>query len=327
MKKKVFLTVSLITLVIIILATLVIKYSAPKSEYNPVSLDTEKMVTEEGMEYIVDPSKILSGGPPKDGIPSIDNPKFVSLQDADEWIEDNELVLAIIYKGVKRVYPLQIMVWHEIVNDNIAGDPVLITYCPLCGSGIAYEGKINGEAVEFGTSGKLYNSNLVMYDRKTDSYWSQIDGLAIVGPLTGTKLTPISIDTVVWRDWKAEHPDSEVLSQNTGFSRSYGRDPYGSYYENSFIWFPVEGEDNRIHPKTVIFGIEINGVHKAYKEEDLAELKEIKDKINNVNIKLERDNAGAIKITNLDTNEEIVKERDFWFAWYAFHPETELYER
>ncbi len=283
-------------------------------------------VNEEGLKYIVDPEKILSGGPPMDGIPSIDNPKYIPLEEADEWIEDNELVLAIIYKGVRRVYPLQILVWHEIVNDNIAGDPILITYCPLCGSGIAYERKIDGEEVEFGTSGKLYNSNLVMYDRKTETYWTQIDGLAIVGELTGTKLKPISIDTVVWRDWKKEHPDSEVLSQKTGHFRNYGRDPYGNYYENTFVMFPVEEEDNRIHPKTVIFGININGTYKAYKEEDLIELKIIEDTVENTKIKLERDNAGIIKITNTETGEEIVKERDFWFAWYAFHPDTLLYE-
>jgi hypothetical protein len=282
-------------------------------------------VTERGVKYIVDPNKILSGGPPKDGIPSIDNPKYVSVEEADEWIQDNELVLAIIYKGVKRVYPLQILVWHEIVNDKIVDDPVLITYCPLCGSGIAYERKINGEEVEFGTSGKLYNSNLVMYDRKTNSYWTQIDGLAIVGELTGTKLTPISIDTVVWRDWKAAHSDSEVLSQDTGFVRPYGTDPYGSYYEDSFVWFPVEAEDTRIHPKTVIFGIEVDGAYKAYKEDDLKELGTIDDVVNGVRINVERDDAGVVTITNLDTGDEIVKERDFWFAWYAFHPDTDLH--
>ncbi|MEE9525949.1 MAG: DUF3179 domain-containing protein, partial [Candidatus Woesearchaeota archaeon] len=264
------------------------------------------------------------GGPPKDGIPSIDNPKFVTVEDADEWIEDNELVLAIIYKGVKRVYPLQIMVWHEIVNDNIAGDPILITYCPLCGSGIAYERTINGEEVEFGTSGKLYNSNLVMYDRKTDTYWSQIDGRAIVGELTGQELTEVSIDTVVWRDWKDVHKDSEVLSQKTGFFRRYGRDPYGNYYEDSFVFFPVENEDDRVHPKTVIFGIEIDGTYKAYKEDDVI-AGDIEDTVNGVKLTIERDDAGIVKITDDDGN-EIVKERDFWFAWYAFHPDTSLYE-
>jgi hypothetical protein len=282
-------------------------------------------MTERGVKYIVDPKKIQSGGPPKDGIPSIDNPKYVTAGDADEWIADNELVLAIIYKGVKRVYPLQIMVWHEIVNDDIAGDPLLITYCPLCGSGIAFERTLNGEEVEFGTSGKLYNSNLVMYDRNTNTYWTQIGGQAIVGELTGMKLVPVSIETVVWRDWKKAHPDSEVLSQKTGFIRPYGRDPYGSYYEDSLLFFPVEESDDRIHPKTVIFGIEVGGVFKAYREEDLMELGEIEDNVGGVRLRVERDDAGIVKITNQDTGAEIVKERDFWFAWYAFHPDTELY--
>ncbi len=287
----------------------------------------EIKVAKDGTRYIIDPNKIRSGGPPKDGIPSIDNPKFVSVEEADQWIQDNELVLAIIYKDVKRVYPLQILVWHEIVNDFIAGDPILITYCPLCGSGIAYERTLGGETVEFGTSGKLFNSNLVMYDRKTDTYWQQIDGKAIVGELTGQELKEISIDTVVWRDWKKAHADSEVLSQNTGFNRNYGRDPYGNYYEDSFLLFPIENQDDRVHPKTVIFGIEINDNFKAYKEDDLKETGMIEDEFFGVNIILERDEAGIVKITNLDTGEEIVKERDFWFAWYAFHPDTELYSR
>ena len=303
--------------------------SSPKDVVVEVREGQEIKETSEGIKYIVDPNKIIGGGPPKDGIPSIDNPKFVSVQEADQWIQDNELVLAFIHKGVKRVYPLQILVWHEIVNDNIAGDPILITYCPLCGSGIAYERiiEVDGgrEIVEFGTSGKLYNSNLVMYDRKTDTYWSQIDGNAIVGELTGQELKEISIDTVVWRDWKAIHDDSEVLSQDTGFTRSYGRDPYGSYYEDSFLIFPVENSDDRVHPKTVIFGVEVNGVFKAYQEDVLIEQGVIEDVVDGVNIKVERDAAGIVKITNVDTGEEIVKERDFWFAWYAFHPDTELY--
>lgn len=284
-------------------------------------------ITSRGVKYLVDPENIQSGGPPKDGIPSIDIPKYVTVEQADEWIQDNELVLAIIHKNVTRVYPLQILVWHEIVNDWIADDPILITYCPLCGSGIAYNRTIKGEVVEFGTSGKLYNSNLVMYDRKTNSYWTQIDGLAIVGELTGTKLIPLSIDTVVWRDWKSAHPGSEVLSQDTGFMRPYGTDPYGNYYENSFIFFPVENEDKRIHPKTVVFGVEVNGTFKAYREDNLKELKVIEDTVNGIKITVKRDDAGIVMITNLETGDEIVKERDFWFAWYAFHPETELYER
>ncbi|MEL4304585.1 DUF3179 domain-containing protein [Methanococcoides sp. LMO-2] len=283
------------------------------------------LLTEMGVKYIVDPNDIVSGGPPMDGIPSIDNPEYVTVEEADRWIEDNELVLALIHNETKKVYPLQIIVWHEIVNDHINGEPILITYCPLCGSGIAYERTINGEEVEFGTSGKLYNSNLVMYDRKTNSYWTQIGGQAIVGELTGMELEAISIETVVWRDWKVAHPDSEVLSQNTGFSRPYGNDPYGNYYENSILLFPVENSNTTIHPKTVIFGIELNDTFKAYREDDLIELGSIEDTIDGVNILVERDDVGIVTITNQDTGEEIIKERDFWFAWYAFHPETELY--
>ncbi len=190
---------------------------------------------------------------------------------------------------------------------------------------MAFERVINGEAVEFGTSGKLYNSNLVLYDRKTDTYWTQLDGLAIVGELTGTKLTPVSVNTVVWRDWKEAYPDSEVLSRETGFSKPYGRDPYGNYYEESYLLFPVENSDDRVHPKTVVFGVEIDGTYKAYKEDDLKELETIEDTVGGVKIEIEREDSGIVRITNLETGEEIVAERGFWFAWYAFHPDTELY--
>jgi hypothetical protein len=280
-----------------------------------------------GTKYLVDPAKISSGGPPKDGIPSVDRPRFQSAREADEWLRENELVLAILHKGEKRVYPAQILVWHEIVNDTIAGDPILITWCPLCGSGIAYERKVDGEAVEFGTTGRLYNSNLVMYDRKTDTWWTQIDGTAIVGPLTGRRLKAVSIDTVSWGAWKLRHPDSQVLSRETGFERPYGNDPYGSYYTDAGIMFPVEAEDPVIHPKTVVFGIALAGVYKAYREQDVVQAGTIEDTVAGVRIRIVRDSAGAVAVINLDNGEKIVKERDFWFAWYAFHPSTLLYGR
>lgn len=281
--------------------------------------------TSDGRKYIVHPSKIRSGGPPQDGIPSIDDPEFVSAAEADQWIGDDELVLALIHEGEKRVYPFQIMVWHEIVNDTVAGDPLLVTYCPLCGSGIAYERVIDGEPVEFGTTGRLYNSNLVMYDRKTDTWWTQIGGQAIVGERTGEELTAVSIDTVVWGDWKDAHPNSEVLSRDTGHNRPYGNDPYGTYYDDTYLMFPVENEDNRMHPKTVVFGIEVNGEFKAYRERDVEARESFEDTVGGVRIRVERDDAGIVTFTNLETGEDIVKERDFWFAWYAFHPDTTVF--
>lgn len=294
-----------------------------------VEIDTEYEIRtmKDGTRYIVPPDMIRSGGPPKDGIPSIDTPRFVSVTEADGWIADNELVLALRHNGIKRVYPLQIMVWHEIVNDRVGGDPLVVTYCPLCGSGIAYERVVEGTEVEFGTTGKLYNSNLVMYDRRTETYWTQIDGLAIVGELTGTKLRPVSIDTVTWGEWKAQHPGSEVLSKQTGHTRPYGNDPYGSYYEDSFLMYPVEHEDDRVHPKTVVFGIEVGGVYRAYREEDLLDNPLIEETVNGVPLRVERGADGTVLVMNIETNVEIVKERDFWFAWYAFHPETTLYKK
>ena len=290
--------------------------------------------TNNGTKYILDPNLPKGGGPSKGGIgidrgiPALDesNIKYVTTNEADQWIQDNELVLAINHKNTKRVYPLQIMVWHEIANDVIAGDPIAITYCPLCGSGIAYYRVINNQVVRLGTSGKLYNSNLIMYDDLTDTYWQQIDGKAIIGPSTGLELQELNIDTVVWRDYKTNNQDAQVLSQDTGMDRNYGRDPYGSYYEDSFLIFPVDNEDNRIHPKTPILGIEIDGKYKAYQEDQIRSLGLINDNFNGIDIRIESDESGIIKITNTETGKEITRERDFWFAWYAFHPDTELYE-
>ena len=270
--------------------------------------------------------KLYSGGPAKDGIPSIDNPDFVSVSAADKWLRDDDRVLALIHKGEKRVYPLKIIVWHEIVNDTIGGDPVVVTYCPLCATGIAFERIIESEPVEFGTTGKLYNSNLVMYDRKTNTYWSQLDGLAIGGKLAGNKLTRVHIDTVEWGEWKKEHPDSDVLSINTGFGRNYDRDPYGDYYQNRQIMFPVDHTDNEIHPKTLIYGINFDDAQQAYKEDDLIAYGSLADTINETRIKISRDKVGVVTATNLETSEEIPLTRAFWFVWYAFYPDTDRFE-
>jgi hypothetical protein len=237
-------------------------------------------VGEEEENSIVPLDQIVSGGPPPDGIPSIDNPKFISVQEADRNLEDSELVLGLNIDGDVRVYPFQIMVWHEIVNDKVGNTPVAVTYCPLCFTNQVFNRTMNdGKTLEFGTSGKLYNSNLLMYDRTTKSLWSQAMSQAIVGKFAGIKLERIPFDVAYWKDWKQLYPESKVLSTDTGSSRPYGADPYGDYYTNGDILFPVSGGDDRLGPKEIVNGFEDEGQYKAYRQQDVEKNKVINDQV------------------------------------------------
>jgi hypothetical protein len=175
-------------------------------------------------------TEIESGGPPKDGIPAIDEPAFVTVAEADEWLDDREPVQTLEIGGDVRAYPLQILIWHEIVNDVVDGKSVSVTYCPLCNSAIVFDRTLpDGRVLDFGTTGKLRFSDLVMYDRQTESWWQQITGEAIVGELMGTRLEVIPSPIVSWAEFKAHSPDAKVLSRETGFPRAYGRNPYQGY--------------------------------------------------------------------------------------------------
>lgn len=189
----------------------------------------EIMITD-GVRHSIPLEEILSGGPPKDGIPPIDEPKFVSVSDANDWLQDNEPGVAFSRGNTHRFYPYQILVWHEIVNDTVEGERVLVTYCPLCLTGFVFDPVVKGERVEFGTSGKLWQSNLVMYDRKTESLWPQVLGEAVVGEMTGTKLPTLPSDQILYGNWKKKFPNGEVLSRETGAIRFYGSNPYGDYF-------------------------------------------------------------------------------------------------
>ena len=249
-----------------------------------LSTDEEKNIFKlslgQEIKHTVPLDKILSGGPPQDGIPSIDNPKFQSVQEADEILEDSELVLGLNINGDIRVYPLQILVWHEIVNDVVGDQPVAVTYCPLCFTNQVFNRTLNdGNTVEFGTSGKLYNSNLVMYDRKSNSLWSQALGEGIVGEYAGVKLERIPFDVAYWKEWKELYPESKVLSRDSGSVRPYGADPYGDYYTNDLILFPVANDDKRLGLKEIIIGLENKDQYKAYKLQEIETKKVINDVI------------------------------------------------
>lgn len=210
-------------------------------------------------EPLVDLADIRSGGPPPDGIPSIDEPSFIA-PSAVDFLGENEPVLAIDIDGDARAYPVQILMWHEIVNDTVAGAPVAVTYCPLCNSAVAYDRRIDGRVLEFGTSGSLWNSALVMFDRQTETLWSHFTGQAIVGELTGIELERYPVATVPWGAWRDAHPQGLVLGLDTGFDRDYGRNPYPGYDDVASEPFLFEGEvDGRYTAMTRMVGIEADG--------------------------------------------------------------------
>ncbi len=221
---------------------------------------------------LVAPGEIISGGPPPDGIPPVDHPRFLRPSEVD-FLAPNEPVIAIDIHGDARAYPAQILIWHEIVNDTVGGVPISVTYCPLCNTGIAFERpNIDGELLDFGTSGKLYHSNLVMYDRQTQSLWPQALGRAVIGPLTGTTLELVPVQMVSWSDWRAEHPDGKVLSRNTGTSRDYGTNPYFGYDAPDSSPFLFRGTpDPRLPPKARVVGVQVGADVVAFPYEELTD--------------------------------------------------------
>jgi len=227
-------------------------------------LGAVELKTNQG-KALVPLSEIIPGGPPPDGIPAIDRPKFVTPKEADGWLNPREPVLAVRVDGDARAYPLQILMWHEIVNDTVGGRPVSVTYCPLCNSGIVFDRRVGDRLLDFGTSGMLYKSDLVMYDRQTHSLWSQMEGRAIVGDLAGTRLSWLPSNTIAYGDWKALFPGGKVLSHETGHRRQYGWNPYEGYDAPSlhpFLFF--DQVDRRLPPKERVVGVMMGDGAKAY---------------------------------------------------------------
>jgi hypothetical protein len=198
----------------------------------------------------VDLGEFVGGGPPKDGIPAIDDPQYESIAEARRWLSDQSPVIALVVDEDARAYPLAILMWHEIANDKLGGIPVVVTFCPLCNTALVFERELDGVVHDFGTTGNLRFSDLVMYDRRTETWWQQATGEAIVGELTGSKLTFLPAQIVSLADFEAAYPDGDVLSRETGFTRDYGRNPYLGYDAVDQHPFLFEGViDGRLPPK------------------------------------------------------------------------------
>lgn len=267
--------------------------------------------------------QILSGGPPRDGIPSIDHPEFKGVDRYREFSNQSE-VLGVFYNNVAKAYPINIMDWHEIVNDDFNGKPVVVTYCPLCGSGIAFGALVNGEPSEFGVSGLLYNSDVLLYDRKTNSLWSQILARAVSGPMKDSELEIVSTHRMSLGTWKELHPKSLILTTNTGYKRNYSQGPYSSYDQENRTYFPLSHEDDTFHKKEWVYGMELNGEYKAYPVKILKKNKSgmVKDSLGGKSLTVTWDRNGENFRAFTNNGEEIISLKMFWFAWVAFHPET-----
>lgn len=276
-------------------------------------------------DSLIPTSDIHRGGPPRDGIPALTDPAFENAG-AATWLAGEDRVLGVARNGVAKAYPLGIMNWHEVVNDRFGDEHIVVTYCPLCYSGMAFEAGIDGERHLFGVSGLLFNSDVLLYDRSSESLWSQIMGSAVSGPMRGRDLAAVPLANTTWDSWQASHPDSLVLSPRTGYRRDYGRDPYADYAQSRELMFPVAFRARGHHPKERIIGIGIGGEYKAY---PFVELRRtggwFTDEVGGYSLTIMFDaDSDTGRIEDAD-GEEVVSLTAYWFAWYAFHPETHVF--
>ena len=286
-------------------------------------------------------------GASKDGIPSIDDPVFIDVEAANAFLDDSDRVIGIYINGEARAYPQRILVWHEIVNDRVDGDPVSITYCPLTGTGIGF----HRNDTEFGVSGKLLNSNLVMYDRATESRYPQILAAGISGPMAGRGLEEFRTVFTEWGRWKARHPDTRVLSTDTGIMRNYRQDPYGDYNPISGYYapdsrrmFPVMNESDRYPTKKEVLGFRDQDRAVAVDLDTLRGAGVIERRIDDERYIVIHDpglDTGWVYRGNAEVDtaavefgpegprfegrqrlEPVNAFRAMWFAWAAFYPDT-----
>ncbi|WP_233578694.1 DUF3179 domain-containing protein [Tautonia sociabilis] len=271
--------------------------------------------------------EIRAGGPPKDGIPALTDPEFIAA-DRAQYLRPDDRVAGVVIGGDARAYPLRILTWHEVVNDTIQGVPVVVSYCPLCDSVAAFDRRTPEGVKEFGVSGLLYNSNVLMYDRggRSEGLWSQLKAEAVSGPQAGQPLRALPVELTTWRDWRARHPDTTVLSARTGHPRDYRADPYRGYLDRPGLMFPARPTSDLLPEKAKVLGVWSDGAAKAYPLAAFADRREptlVKDEVAGRKLTLRYDpRSESLRVVEAD--EGLRWMYSLWFAWYAFHPETEI---
>lgn len=274
---------------------------------------------------LIDTNQIVRGGPPRDGIPALDHPKFIPVKEAD-FLEDGDLVIAVERGGVSRAYPLRIMLWHEIANDRLGQEAIVVTYCPLCGTSVVFDGNVAGQTLSFGVSGLLFQSDVLMYDRQTESLWSQLAFKAVTGPMAGTPLRWLPSQILTWAAWKKKHPGGEVLSTETGFARDYTYNPYAGYEQSPGVWFGVPNNRDDYAAKTWVLGLLVDGQAKAYALDELPPRRQVRDYLRGVDLELAYDpESRQPTVLNAQSGEPVPFTLSYWFAWQAFYPDTEIW--
>jgi len=263
---------------------------------------------------------VLSGTPKKDDIPAITQPKFVDILSASEFVDDDMMGIVVTQGSTTRFYSYNILVWHEIVNDEIEDKPVLVTFCPLCGSAIVFDPAVDGDVFSFGVSGKLYESNLLMYDTKTESLWSQSIGEAVVGDMTGKKLSLIASQVITFEQFKQTYKDGEVLSTDTGHRRDYSFYPYGGYNESEAVYFPISVKDNRLPAKTIMYVVNAGEKSIAFKINELVEGEEVVVNAGGQDIVAVLSD-GEIEVRVRGEESIIPGYHEMWFSWATRHQE------
>lgn len=270
---------------------------------------------------------IFQGGPPRDGIPSIDSPKFIE-PDAADFLSDEDRILGVAIDGVARAYPVRILKWHEVVNDTIADKRFSVTYCPLCGTGMVFSAKVDERDLTFAVSGLIYDNNVLLFDRETESLWSQAMGQAVSGPLKGKDLELMPVTHTTWKAWREQFPKTEVLSTDTGNPRDYSDNPYELYEQVDLIYFP----QRNIAPQTYgvhepVLGLSVDGKQKVYA---YAELKKngqarFEDEFNGRKLTIFWDDEARSAQVKDESGNLFPSMLSYWFAWYSFYPNAEVF--
>lgn len=318
-------TLSLIIVILVIVA-LAIQYGSRPSSDTEIQGANIQVPQKIGLQTdfsktSIDLELVMNGGPAKDGIPSIDNPTFISTSQASTVEDEDRLGIVVSMEETTRFYPYSILVYHEIVNDKINDTPVLVTFCPLCGSAIVYNPTVDGESRKFGVSGLLYQSNLLMYDRVNESLWSQSIGEAVIGDDLGKELSLIPSQVITFGEFITKYPEGEVLSRDTGFARDYDFYPYGDYDSNNSLIFPVTVEDNRLPAKEIMYVVNIGEESVAFKKDDLQEISTATIATQSGEI-VAVFSDGEIVVTGPEG--EIPGYHEMWFSWATHHQDNGL---